>query len=137
MIEKRRFIEELRHACKEKEVEYSEIQKWIDRHLKDSKILSYHIALGPNPESPKTLVDIMVLTEDSIRGFEIKTEGNRSYALHLTPISLISEDLKKEWVYMRFYFTQVSTLYMLVDKIEHLEKLRKFAEDVLKQVWRK
>jgi len=131
------FLAELKENCEKAEIDYGEIENWVVKKLKEPKMLSYFITLEPHPESPSSIMDMVILTSKFIHGFDVRKK-EKIYSLYRArSITSITEETKEEEKKVIVTFHLDSIGYGLAADIRRIDELRKFVDDVQKQAWGK
>ena len=67
------MIDELLLRCKKAELDSSYYVNCLNKILSGEECIAYLFGIGVAPENPTTQIDVMILTHESIIGFNIET----------------------------------------------------------------
>lgn len=127
----RSLLSELKEACEKIDFNFEVASKEIQELIGDLKVIDYYVTTEvPSEHFEGTLMDLCILTEKALFGYEVKA-GNISL-YHIVPLSkvtMISEGIEEEkgekYVIAYFYWGPLAALGASA-KLNNQEKLRKF-----------
>jgi len=130
-----RLRNEIKAACKEKEVDFAETRKWINSTIEnlDENLRIYYVSMGPTSTNPNMLIDIVIVVKDRVYDFTFTSKGTEYGIYFIENFKRIVEDTNEKEVSVNFYYG-VGEGFHIIDKIENLQKVRKFTNELNKML---
>ena len=127
-----KFLGEIKNACKEKDVAYEDLKRWIYETIPNvEKIASaFHVSIGPTPKFQDLLVDVHILTGSILHEFTVK-EGKDEYNIYQPKaINTVQQTTSQGVVEFRF-LSSGSLLFTIEIEEKYLDNTRRFVHQVV------
>jgi hypothetical protein len=125
-----KFWAELKEACQESQIEYTETKNWINASVKDiaTTTKAYYISVLPPVAWDKVALDIVIVTDSIVHLFTYYTQRKSEHTAYLLRAFLrYEEKTTRDRVVAEFHFSgEKEASFFIADRIENLAKLRSF-----------
>ena len=140
MTMREKLIREVETVCKVIKSKFDKINSELLECIGEDEVVDYCIMVGPTPDYPDLVLDIMILTNDYICDFDLREDGSRLHIQPLRSILRISEEyVQGEEDYINTIFKIGGTSGGLETQVkrDELGNVRRFIRSVRSQMFKK
>ena len=126
------FLNEVIAACKEKNVPYADLKKWIYAMIPnvEKDALAFHVFTGPTPSFQDLLLEFHILTDNILYEFTINEESKEYNIYRFKTITAVYQETSEGYVEFDF---RVGSAPLLIIEIreEELDRITRFIQEIV------